>query len=346
MTKSDPVEAHWPSLARLAGISDDMPVEQRLLSRHVRTSRANGAPCADMSQERAVIALQLADGRRVVMKIDEHSDAGASGHFMRSIAAQKVARVRLQGNLQGLGVPRVLSELPDVPVALMEWAPGRQGAALVEEATDNHQRRAVLDAAGRWLSGFHDAGRVMTRPYQTRHALLHLASVRDGLARRRGPPGAAAGLGALVDAVEASAPRFDGRPARHAQAHGDYILRNIQLDDSTVFAFDFEPEATAPAGYDVVRFLVDYATLFGDHGKAGPGQLLSAADSVAFFGGYRFARPDDAAIGFLTGVQLVHDWMKLPIDPERHSLIEAVRLNGIRETAARLFPHLRGQGHL
>lgn len=320
---------HWPVLAAKAGLKPTLPAAHRLLSRTDRTGK------------RLVLALSSADGTALIFKYDGQSEPGHEGHFARSIAAQRIARVRMQGNLRGLRVPRVLAELPEACVALMEAAPGQQAAALIETATDNVARRLVLTACGRWLSGFHAASKHTRRSYRTHFVLSALAERRASLLRGQLKACEVGLLVRLVTAVEESADAHEGKMAAHGQQHGDFTLRNLLIADNVVSAIDFRPEHRAPVGYDVMRFLVDYVTLFGDHRKIRDGRLLASADRAAFFAGYDLAKPNDAAIDFLAGVQLIHDWLKLPADPARHSLLQTLRLSGLRESAMRLFPQLR-----
>lgn len=325
--QADLVAAHWPALADLAGLPPDQPAARTLLAHR------------DGSGARVVLELALADGTRLILKRDGRADP--DGHFARSITAQRLARLRLQGNLLGLRVPKILAELPLDRVALMEAAPGCQAAVAIEQAEDNPARREILATSGRWLTGFHRSGATTLRPYQTRFALAFLRERRGRLSGRGPVSDETRLLAKLFAAVETSASLYDGKRARHANQHGDFTLRNLIIGPDTVAAIDFRPEHSAPVGYDVVRFLVDYVTLYGDHRKIPDGQLLSGADQGAFFGGYDFAGPDDAAIGFLAGVQLIQDWLRLPADPDRRSLVQTLRLSGLRETALRLFPVLR-----
>ena len=327
----DLLAQHWPVLAAKAGLKPMLPASHRLMSHTDRAGR------------RLVLALSPEGGGALIFRHDGQSAPGPEGYFARSIAAQRIARVRMQGNLRGLRVPRVLAELPEVCVALMEAAPGQQAAALIEVAADNAARRTVLTACGRWLSGFHAASKHTSRSYRTHFVLNALAERRAGLLRNQSSACETGFLLRLVTAVEESAPDHEGKMASHGQQHGDFTLRNLLIADTVISAIDFRPEHRAPVGYDVVRFLVDYVTLFGDHRKIRDGRLLANADRAAFFAGYEFARPNDAAIDFLAGVQLIQDWLRLPADPAQHSLVQTLRLSGLRETAMRLFPQLRSE---
>lgn len=323
------IQTRWPALAGLAGLAPGL-AEARVLS----------SRCDDDGL-RAVVRLSLAEGGSVVLKHDGRRNVDPAGDFPGGVAAQRMARLRLQGNLLGLRVPAILAELPDQRTALMELAPGQSAHELMELAEDNHARRAILAACGRWLSGFHRAGRTAMRPYRTQFALDYLADRRARLPRGGLKDEGGALLMRLFDAVRASAADHDGRPARHAQQHGNFTLGQVVIGPDTVAAVGFRPERTGPIGHDVTRFLVDYVTLFGDHRKIAEGRLLSSGDEAAFFRGYDIAGAQDAAVGFLVGVQLIHEWLRLPADPEHRGLVHSLRLAGLRETAMRLFPDLR-----
>lgn len=320
------IETRWPALAGLAGLAPE-GTETRMLS-----SRC------DEGGLRAVLRLDLPGGSSVILK---HDGREAASDFSGAIDAQRMARLRLQGNLLGLRVPGILAELPDRRTVLMELAPGQPAHELMELAGDNHARRAILTACGRWLSGFHRAGRTAMRPYRTRFALDYLAERRARLPRGGPKEEGGALLMRLFDAVQASAADYDGRPVRHAQQHGNFTLGQVVIGADTVATVGFRPERTGPVGHDVTRFLVDYITLFGDHRKIAEGRLLSSGDEAAFFRGYDIAGGQDAAIGFLVGVQLIHEWLRLPTDPDHRGLVHSLRLAGLRETAMRLFPDLR-----
>lgn len=320
---------HWPALAAKAQLSPALPDARLLASRADGTGRS------------VVLALDPAEGVPLIFRHDGRSDPGPDGQFARSVAAQRLARVRMQGNLHGLRVPRVLAELPEACVVLMEAAPGQQASALIEAAPDNASRRAVLTACGRWLSGFHTAGRQSRRAYQTRFVLASLAERRASLLGGQLRACDAGFLLRLIGAVEATAGDHEGRLALHGQQHGDFTLRALLIAEDAVSAIDFRPEHHAPVGYDIMRFLVDYVTLYGDHRKIREGQLVANADRAAFFAGYRSAKASDAAIGFLAGVQVIQDWLRLPADTAQHSLIQTLRFSGLRESAMRLFPQLR-----
>lgn len=320
---------NWPALAAQAGLSPDLPAARAL--------SAGG----DEGGGLLVLDLKLPDGTALVLCRDGRDHFDMPDRFARSVNAQRMARLRMQGNLLGLQVPRVLAEVPQARIALSDAAPGPSAAALMELADSNAARRSILAACGRWLSGFHQSGRTAARPYQTRFALAFLRERREQLLRGRAGTAEPGLLLRLFDAVEAAAGEHDGRRARHAQQHGDYTLRNVHIAADTVAAVGFQPEHSAPAGHDVARILVDYVSVYGDHRKIADGQLLSGGDQAAFFAGYGFARPDDAAIGFLAGVQLIREWLKLPADPGAGAIVQALRLSGLRETAFRLFPDLR-----
>lgn len=321
--------ATWPRLAEAAALPSAVPKVAPLLTR------------SDDKGARLVLALESA-GRRLILKQDEPAAAGDNTNFTRSLAAQDYARLRLAGNTQGLRVPKVLAFLPEQGIALMERLDGEPAAHLLEKAESRNDRREVLAACGRWLGEFHRAtSGGAPRPYQPRLVLEHLHAQRAsiGLGQLKvADPGFYLRLSAVI---EAAATEFTGQPARHARRHGDFSLRNIVIGGSRVGAIDFKPEHTAPVGYDIARLLVDYTALYGDHGKIPDGQLLQGPDRTAFFRAYEFAKPEDAAVGFLLRVQILSEWLRIPAIEEQRGLMQILRLQGLAETALRLFPALR-----
>jgi aminoglycoside phosphotransferase (APT) family kinase protein len=319
---------HWPTLARRAGLPEAMPEAEPVLSR------------SDVAGARVVLTLTLADGRRLVLKEDRAGGAAAA-QFSDGIAAQERARFLLSGNTHGLRVPKVLAHLPEAGVALMEHMPGETAAALLEAAPGNPERRAILNACGRWLAEFHRSSSDGCRPYRTRFALDHQRKLRADMAAgalRVAEPWL---FLRLSHAVEAAADLWEGRPARHAQRHGDFSLRNLLIAPGRVAAIDFRSPKTAPVGHDVARLLVDFAALFAEHRKIPDGHLLQGPYRTAFVRGYDFAGADDASIGFLYGIQILQDWQRIPADEGNRSLLQIVRLQGLVTTAMRLFPALR-----
>ena len=321
--------AIWPRLAAAAALSSAVPTAEPLLVR------------SDDKGARLVLALE-SGGRQLILKQEEPADAGGKDHFSQSLAAQESARLRLVGNTQGLRVPKLLAFLPEHGIALMERLGGEPAAHLLEKAESRQDRREVLAACGRWLGEFHRAtSGGAQRPYQPRLVVEHLrvqrALVEQGQLKVAEPKLYLQ----LSTLVEAAAAEFAGQLSRHARRHGDYSLRNILIGGSQVGAIDFKPEHSAPVGYDIARLMVDYAALYGEHGKIPEGQLLQGPDRTAFFRAYEFAKDDDAAVRFLMRVQLLSDWVRIPATEGRRGLMQILRLQGLTETAMRLFPGLR-----
>ena len=321
--------AIWPRLAEAAALPRAVPKVAPLLVR------------SDDKGARLVLALESA-GRQLILKQEEPAAAGEKAHFTQSLAAQESARLRLAGNTQGLRVPKVLAFLPEQGIALMERLDGEPAAHLLEKAESRNDRRDVLAACGRWLGEFHRAtSGGAPRPYQPRLVLEHLRAQRTLIGQGQLKVADPRFYLQLSTLVEAAAIEFTGQPSRHARRHGDFSLRNILIGGSRVGAIDFKPEQTAPVGYDIARLLVDYTALYGDHGKIPDGQLLQGPDRTAFFRAYDFAKQEDAAVGFLMRVQLLSEWVRIPANEEQRGLMQILRLQGLTETALRLFPALR-----
>lgn len=324
--------AHWPALAKSCGLSGEAPTYEVVLARQ------------DALGPKVILLVRQGEGRLMLLKQELRPDNHPGGHFALSLAAQEQARRRLAGNMQGLRVPRLLAFLPTEATALLEYLPAENAAALLEQSDSNRDRREILQDCGRWLAEFHRSARGPHRPFQTRFACDHLRKLRSDVNIGQLKVADTALFMSLADAVLASADQFDGLPAHHAERHGDYNLRNILIDraglTSKVCAIDFRPSQSAPVGYDVARLLVDFTALYAEHLKVADGELLQRAYMGAFFRGYDFAKRDDAAIGFLTGVQIVQDWLRIPAREEQRSLMQTLRLAGLVQTARRMFPQL------
>lgn len=320
------VMALWPRLAQTASLSQLVPIAVPLLIR------------SDEKGARLVLALEV-DGRHLILKQEEPA---GKDHFTQSLAAQEAARLHLVGNTLGLRVPKLLAFLPEHGVALMERLAGEPAAHLLEKAESRQDRRDVLAACGRWLGEFHRATADHDqRAYQPRLVLNHLRAQRALVGQGQlkvADPGLYLRLSICV---EAAATVFAGQPSRHASRHGDYSLRNVLIDETRVGAIDFKPEQRAPVGHDIMRLLVDYAALYGEHAKIPDGQLLQGPDRAAFFRAYGFTKEDDAAVGFLARVQILSDWTRIPAHEDRRGLMQVLRLQGLTETALRLFPDMR-----
>ena len=320
---------HWPALAAAAGLPDVLPVATLLMTKSAPALR------------RLVARLDLADGRALILKEERRGTPLTPDHFNDCVAAQESARLAISGNLKGLRVPKCLAHLPGQGLALFEFMPGQTAATLVEAATSHDDRRAALQACGRWLAELHRETSEGHRPYQTRFVLDYQRKLRADIAANRLRVAEPALFLRLSHLIEAGADWWDGHPARHARRHGDYSLRNVLMDGSRVSAIDFRPRQTGPVGHDVARLLVDFASLHGEHQKIPDGQILQGPYRTAFFKGYDFSGADDASIGFLYGIQILQDWTRIPVAEADRSFLQMVRLQGLVATAMRLFPDLR-----
>lgn len=321
--------AHWPELARQTGLSPEMPRANVLMYRQTASAR------------RLVLRLETVEGRQAILKQELRGEPLAPDHFNECIAAQEGARLAMSGDVRGLRVPKCLAFLPDHGIALMDHFPGRTAATLVGSAPGHDGRRAALNACGRWLAEFHRSTSGGRRPYRTHFVLDYYKGLRARISAgdlRVAEPRLFLRLSQMI---EQGADWWEGQPALHARRHGDYSLRNVLIGASTVAAIDFRPRQTGPIGHDVARLLIDFAALHGEHAKIPDGQILQGPYRAAFFQGYDLATSDDASVGFLAGVQILQDMLRIPADEQDRSLIQIVRLQGLIATAMRLFPNLR-----
>lgn len=318
----------WPRLAMAAGLGPVSGLPEPLLVR------------ADDLGARVVLAIEAA-GRALILKHDIQEGKAQDDHFALSLLAQKAAGVRLAGNLSGLCVPEILAFLPDERIALMERVAGQPASKLIEQARGRADRRGILASCGRWLGEYHQASFSQARPYRTHFVMDHLRRQRAAIASGQTRVAEPAFYLRLSAHVEQAAAAFDGLQARHAARHGDYNLRNVLVSGSGVAAIDFKPDQTAPIGHDIARVLIDYAALYGEHQQIPEGQVVHGAELKAFLGGHMQGVKTDASVGFLLRAYLLTDWARIPAVESQRNLMQTLRLQGLTETALRLFPALR-----
>jgi hypothetical protein len=90
-------------------------------------------------------------------------------------------------------------------------------------------------------------------------------------------------------------------------------------------------------GYDIARFLLDYAWTSADLDRLDKGELLPADATAAFFDGYRLTAAADESVHFLMAVRLALDWASLPPDPDRMSVRKVIQFRRMQRIAANAF---------
>lgn len=230
--------------------------------------------------------------------------------------------------------PEVLALDEDTGAALMQAVEGETLDELLAEGADP---LPLIRQAGLWLAAFHRALGIEKRFFQPRFMLNHLATHHERIAEK---PALVAEpelyLACSAQLSDLALP-YHGQPTVSAVRHGDYNLRNLIIGPDGATAIDFKPAQTALVGFDIVRILLDHATLYGDPQNASRAGLVDPAVLGAFFAGYDLVNAQDPSVRFLTWVQFLTDWRAIPADPERQSLRQMQRLARITAMARRAF---------
>lgn len=192
----------------------------------------------------------------------------------------------------------------------------------------------MLKLTGAWLSAFHAGGPVEARTYQPRFMVGHVERVRQKVEKDPALVAESDLFIACCNAIPKLAEAAQGQQSISAAKHGDFNTRNILLGPDGETGLDFKPSSSAPVGFDIVRFLMDYAELFQPVPR---GALLSQETLNAFFGGYTLVKYDDPAVRFLPHVQLLNDWRAIPVDPGKRSWRQRLRMENIIKLAQSAF---------
>ncbi|WP_126975208.1 phosphotransferase family protein [Frigidibacter oleivorans] len=315
--------AHWPRLARAAGLSPE-GWRAEIVTRRDEPAR-----------RRIVLSLIRDDGTGDALVLKHMTRPADPALVAAEIAAQRRAREATGGQ-----APLILAEDAGAGLILMEQVPGRTVEHWLDDARSPAAMRAILTRAARWLSDFHAGTSNGLRPYNPAKVCEHLARQRQAVAEGRRRVRAPDRFVALSLRVEAEAAHWQGRPALSAARHGDMNLRNILMDEDRAWGIDFAGPQTAPAGHDVARLMLAYALAYVPAGAAPAGRLLPAAEEAAFFTGYRAADAADGAIGFLMLNQLVADWARLGQAGAPPGLWRDQRMEALMRLAGRVFPDL------
>ncbi|WP_189799474.1 phosphotransferase [Tateyamaria sp. syn59] len=277
---------------------------------------------------RSHIVLRLKGPRALIIK--QVTQGAADKSLSDTVNALRDAHQRLLSHTKA-HAPEVLFSTETGDFIVMTEATGR---TFEEHVNKGRTHGAMLKRVGAWLSAFHGSGPLERRTYQPSFMVGHIERmqklVEDDPTLVAEPDHFIACCKAVPKLAEAA----EGRQTYSASKHGDFNVRNILLGPDGETGLDFKPPGSAPVGFDIVRFLMDYAELFQPLPK---GQLLTQDTLDAFFNGYTLVDPDDPAVRFLPYVQLLNDWKAIPSDPQERSWRQRARMANISALATTAF---------
>ncbi|SHJ86700.1 Phosphotransferase enzyme family protein [Shimia gijangensis] len=254
-------------------------------------------------------------------------------NMKQSMEMQQKANEHMSGDAR-FGAPQVLHVSKDGSLSIMEFVPGKTVNDHLEAGKPAVQ---FLRRTGAWLASFHSSFQTSHRKFQPHFMVNHIQRVSEKVeALEVSVPNSDLFL-RCCERIPAIADKFHNAKTTVAQKHGDMNTRNILVGPQGVFGLDFAAESSAPVGYDIVRFLMDYAELFQDPSDVKRGQILAAKTTNGFFKGYDVVGSEDPAVSFLPFVQILNDWRIIPAKSEARSLRQSRRLAVIQVLAEKGF---------
>jgi len=305
----------WVPLALRAGLTPD--AFQPGDSWHRRDARRAHLVLRLDGPQRSVIV------KRIFAPVDQD-------RFRAAMSAQRRAEAALRGHPTA-NAPRILATDPEACICLMDCAPGETVDALCADTSDP---MPALRRAGAWLAAFHKSAAQEQRRFQPGYMVDHIADlgrqVGDGTLKIRAP----AAFLSHARQVPGWARSFDQGPTVSAVKHGDMNMRNILLDDhGCATGIDFSGQGPAPVGFDIARFLLNHAEVYGDLDHLKTGSAVTPAALAAFFEGYDIVGPADASVAFMLKLQLLIDWVRVPPEDKGSSMLHHIRFQRIRKLA-------------
>ncbi len=285
----------------------------------------------EAGRSHVVLKLHGPGGRKLIMKklflAEQHSRARDSINFQAQVSQAMGSSTRFQ-------VPNVLYAADDGALSVMEFLPGK---TLNDHLELGRAPARLLRLSGRWLDRFHRSFPTEKRQYQPHFMVNHILRLAEGVEDGKIQVADAPLFLRCCAEIPGIAERFVGQETISAIRHGDFNLRNILIGPDIVAGLDFSPQGNAPAGFDIVRLLLDYVELFQDPAGLQPGQLFDPSTLRPFFKGYQLVGPQDPAVGFLAYVQFLNDWRTIPANMENRSFRQLRRLACIRQLAENVF---------
>ncbi len=232
-----------------------------------------------------------------------------SSNFMTGISAQDRVSNALQ---EPTTTPKILAYSEKDQSLLMDCVPGETAHdALFNAGGSPAEQARLLGAAGQWIGAFHRAFAEPPRRFQARHILKHmqnrLAEFDKTSHKIRHPEHYHRALTALLK----TGADADGAELPVGLNHGDLHSKNIIIGADRVSGIDFRNNHTAPACYDLGRFLVDGVVRTVGPSSTGK-TFLDPELSAAFWEGYGVDLADNSAMNLMIKVRLLEDWIAIP----------------------------------
>lgn len=277
-----------------------------------------------------IVLLLVGDAQKLVLK----KVFAPENHSMKQAMDMQEAVSRNMGDDSAFSAPQVLFVSKDGSLSVMEYIPGKTVNDQLQAGKPANQ---ILRRSGEWAASFHGSFSTNERVFQPHFMVNHISRVCEKVEASEVSLPERDLFIRCCERIPFIADQFMNGKTVSGQKHGDLNTRNILIGPKGVYGLDFAPESQAPVGYDIARFLMDYAELFQNTSDVTRGQLLSADAVQAFFKGYDLVGPDDPAVGFLPFVQILNDWRIIPAKKSDRSIRQSRRLAAIRELAEKGF---------
>ena len=246
--------------------------------------------------------------------------------FASRVAAQAAAAETLGAGQNR--APAILAYDDIEQSVLMQRASGETLQALCEVS---NSPEVFLRTAGEWLAAYHRHSATPAPHFRPKFMLDHIANAITAADEGKRTIPDLPAFRYYAARVRSLARLYDGAPTLSACKHGDFGLRNILIAPDQTNAIDFGVQGTAPVGFDVARLLLHYAETFGDPDDISAGQSIPEPAIASFFSGYDLVGPDDPSVAFLTRMQLLSLWLRVPAGEENRTLMQTLRLGRLRQ---------------
>ncbi|MEI4471927.1 phosphotransferase [Frigidibacter sp. MR17.24] len=259
--------AHWPELARRAGLRGAPAAVQVLIHRDQPGTR------------RAVLALR-ADGQALILKAA--AEPWQPDHFDGCLDAMTAAGVATGG-----GAPRVLARVAGGQAALLERVAGRSLEQMMEAAEGPQDMRRLFRRGAEWLGRFQRATAAAPVAFDPAGMIARHERLRAAVRAGELPVEEPARFLALSDRFGAVAARAAGHEVAQSAAHGDLHPGNILIGEGrAAWAIDFNPSRVIWTGQDIADYALSFALRFVAPNRQPEGGWLPEPERRAFARGH------------------------------------------------------------
>lgn len=209
----------------------------------------------------------------------------------------------------GASVPRVFWVFEDSRTVVMEHVVGITAAKGLAREPLKTMRRV-----GTWAGDFHRRSGPREQAFQARFMIAHIDRLMDeARAGKRRIPGLRQ-FAARFDGLAQFGDLADGASVVSTANHGDLNPKNLMLGEKRVCGLDFAEFNTAPAPYDLARFLVAAQGVMNGRGWD-TDCVIDRPALDAFLLGYSEVSWDDPVLQFLLRARLLIDWAAIHDSP-------------------------------